>query len=171
MRATSFHGSRHLGANELVDATGACPVCGGTVVRSSVLTLQKDPTIELLRCPICHACSASRMPTSEVLEQYYGGYYQRDDERITFHGADRFARHVLKAMPDLPTPVRILDFGGGDGSLALAIARRLARPAEVLVVDYESPMPSADSRIQVMHSRELTETTEDWSPVIASGIP
>jgi ubiquinone/menaquinone biosynthesis C-methylase UbiE len=39
----------------------------------------------------------------------------------------RLARHVLRAMPALrgSTALRILDFGGGDGSLAVAIAKYL----------------------------------------------
>ena len=64
---------------------------------------------------------------THVLRSYYAEYYSGTSLRHTMHKTERFARHALRAMPDLneSKPLRILDFGGGDGSLAVAIARLL----------------------------------------------
>ena len=45
----------------------------------------------------------------------------------------RFAFHVLRAMQDLrgSTPLRILDFGGGDGPLFIEIAKHLRSQGKV----------------------------------------
>lgn len=92
----------------------------------------------MLRCESCHLAYASRMPTEATLDKFYLGYYDGKEERITFAGADRFAEHILRDAP-LPPGARILDFGGGDGALSGAIARKVGGLSRV--VDYGDSVP------------------------------
>jgi len=127
IQATTFHRGMHVGPDGLREASAVCPVCRSAALRRAVFVVQRAPDIDMLECSACGACSASRMPTTALLDHYYASYYQGTAERHTLSEPDRFARHVLRFMPDAGRagPVRILDFGGGDGSLAIALARRL----------------------------------------------
>jgi hypothetical protein len=107
-----------------------CPFCRSDD-RLPVAQLQAEPEIQMLRCRSCAAVSASPLPASEVLQRHYEGYarfYNRysDGHRTTFSRVPAFARHVMKKILPLPNASRmnILDFGGGDGSMSLELARR-----------------------------------------------
>lgn len=177
MRATTSHPSRHLAAGDLLDSTAACPICLDRGTRRPVLRLQAGPDVFLLRCGRCQGCSASRMPRPEYLQAYYGSYYQGSDERVTFSGKDRFAAHLLRAMPArwAREHTRILDFGGGDGTLAVAVAARLLERfpqgrCDITVVDRETPALSSDTRIRVTQRSSLRETAELHDMVLASAV-
>src|SRR5690606_22521368 len=75
MRVTAFHSSLHLSEDQLEEPARNCRLCAcaAPTVR---FALQLDPTVELLQCPRCAGCSASRMPTAEALDAYYGRYYE-----------------------------------------------------------------------------------------------
>src|ERR1700686_4868913 len=124
---------RHVGVTELLDRTRACPVCLATAMRQPVFRLQKNPDVYMLACPVCRGCSASHMPAPAVLAGYYAHYYDDREHAVTFSGAARFAIHVVKRLPRraFGTSVKILDYGGGDGSLARAIAEQLIEAGSI----------------------------------------
>jgi hypothetical protein len=175
VRATTSHESRHLSAAEILDCTGACPICLDRGVRRPVLRLQAGPDVFMLRCGKCQGCSASHMPSPEYLESYYGSYYEGKDEKVTFSGKDRFAAHLLRALPRSwgGEHVRILDFGGGDGALAIAVAvlllERFPR-VDITVVDREQPAPSPDERIRIARCDSIEEAEELQDMVLASAV-
>jgi SAM-dependent methyltransferase len=183
VRLTAAHAGRHVPAAELVDATAGCPACGAPGPRPSVLRLQADPDVHFLACPRCRALSASHMPSAAFLDRYYAEYYVDRDRRVTFADPERFARHLLRALAAArvrPGPrVRILDFGGGDGSLALALAGRLiggvGGEAEVLVIDRQEPAPSPDPRVRLARAASLAEAEiagggREFDLVLASAV-
>ena len=147
VQATKFHEGKRLGAKDVVDVRDRCPVCHSSGPRRPIYRIQRAPDINMLECPKCGVASASDMPKSEVLDAYYAEYYSEDAaEHNTLDNSMRVARHVLRAMPDLyaSKPLRILDFGGGDGSLAVAIAQILhshgnSAPIAIDLVDYADP--------------------------------
>jgi len=117
------------------------------------------------------------MPSPEYLEAYYGSYYEGKEEKVTFSGKDRFAAHLLRALPVSwgGEHVRILDFGGGDGALAIAVAVRLLErfpqgSFDITVVDRETPAPSPDKRIRIAQRNSLQETEELQDMVLASAV-
>lgn len=127
VEAAVWHRSEHVPEEGLLSAQDGCPFCG-SLHRSIVVKLQEEPEVVLLHCKLCHAASASRMPTPATLEIYYSGYYDsgfEDEQRVTIDDSNRFASHIIKysatALVGRPRP-SILDFGGGDGSVALHIA-------------------------------------------------
>ncbi len=131
----------------------------------------------MLQCPRCRACSASHMPRPEYLLAYYQTYYEGKDHKVTFAGIGHLARHILQSTgsASLSGLVRILDFGGGDGSLALAIAEQLlawdpGRQVEILLVDYQAPASSTTGRISVTHQTDLELIGGQYELVLASAI-
>ena len=122
-----FHRSLLLDESMLEPLDSRCPFCCGTN-RQEVYTLQKSPDVMLLHCHTCHAVSASRMPTDEVLGKYYGGYYESShrttsEGQITFDEPTRFGRKLadMYRRQRNDACVSILDFGGGDATISHSI--------------------------------------------------
>lgn len=178
MRATSYHLGKHLKESETWDASSQCPVCRSLSVRRPVVKIQDEPLISLLDCPSCRVCSASKMPTENVLNIYYAAYYTDVDRRITVGDAARFARHVAKFMPELSQrpQLSILDFGGGDGSLAVQIAQQFRRmanrriAAKIDLVDYAAPARTADESIEVRSHKTFPQQVDSYDLILASAI-
>jgi len=117
------------------------------------------------------------MPRPRYLAAYYQTYFDHADGRVTFGRIAHLARHILRRIrPVRPGGVvRILDFGGGDGSLALAIAEQLsARDSntrvEVLVVDYHPRNPFTAGRISLSHASDLAQVEGQFHIVLASAV-
>jgi hypothetical protein len=177
IQATGFHSGKRLGAADIYDAREMCPVCRSSKPRRAVYCVQRDPDIEMLECAACGVASASHMPKPDVLATYYAEYYSGTSLRHTMHKTERFARHALRYMPELPgsKPLRILDFGGGDGSLAVAIAKLLqskgnSGPITIDVVDYPEPRDPEDSRVAIDGHRDLASVEGGHDLILASAI-
>jgi len=171
--------SRHLGEAELQEESAACPVCGCTDPRPPVFLVQADPDVHLLQCPRCRACSVSRMPRPEVLDDFYCHYYERrgSEHEVAFATPLRFARHVLRRIPRgaLDGDVRILDFGGGDGTLSKTFAEELLRERagrriDITLVDFNDPVAVDDPRIALKQQRPGSAIEGSFDLVLASGV-
>jgi SAM-dependent methyltransferase len=139
MRATAYHEGRHLAEALLEPPLSECPLCGATT-RSPVLAAQTDPLVELLSCRRCRACSVSRMPLPSALDDYYSTYYDNSDAAaVTTDDPARLARRIA-AYCERAGHIDMLDFGGGDGSVAVATALAVQTgggTADITVVDYD----------------------------------
>lgn len=181
---TTYHRSRHLSEAELLPASPGCPWCGSRD-RVRLARLQAQPEVDLLECRNCHACSASRMPTAATLASYYGSYYD-DDQFKTDVGVKVTIgdpRHMGRSLALWMRPrvalraLRVLDFGGGDGTVAALAADELLRTgavasASVTVVDYnDETMQPPDPRIGIEHFRELDQVAgRQFDVVMASAV-
>jgi hypothetical protein len=178
VRATGYHPSWHLAAGELENAEGACPVCGSTRKRSFVGPIQARPDVALLQCADCLACSASHMPHPDVLSDYYRVYFQQPGPKTTMPRTCAFVNSLLLMVSPntLPRHVRLLDFGGGDGTLGLEVARELmardsARTVDLTLVDYHEPAPHpASARLKVSHQPALDSLEAPFDLVLASAV-
>jgi hypothetical protein len=178
MKATLYHPGVHLDAAQLVRAAERCPICGAQTARSRAGIIQQEPRVYLLSCPHCLGSSASHMPLPEVLDDYYGSYYHGDGPRITLAQVNRFVNNLLRVVSfERETcPLRLLDFGGGDGTLGLAVARKLLaqapeRRVQLTLVDYQTPGGSgADERLAVSHERHLAQARGPFDLVLASAV-
>jgi SAM-dependent methyltransferase len=179
-----YHASKHLSEEELHPAAPACPWCGCTK-RKSIACLQQNPLVTLLECPECFATSASRMPTNEALADYYAAYYATGKfktmgAKVTAGDPRRMGAHLSRWMEgrDQDQVLRVLDFGGGDGTVAAQAADMLlrrqpsVRHVEITVVDYNTiPAASPNQMIRLQHSRSLENLpTERVDFVIASAV-
>ncbi len=133
-----YHKTEHVLEGDLHPADDNCPICGGCN-RSRVFSVQRSPDVWLLRCHDCHVCSTSRMPRDETLEKLYAQYYsestdnETEVEKFTFDKPDRLAMHIAKHAPKRELrddPFRILDFGGGDGTISQLLGRILVEDGE-----------------------------------------
>jgi SAM-dependent methyltransferase len=177
MRATLSHKGRHVSSGDLLDPIEHCPICLHAGARPSILRIQRAPDVHMLECSRCRGCSASQMPRPEYLFAYYRTYFDHTDCRVTFGRIAYLARHIVRRIKSGHSGgvVRILDFGGGDGSLALAIADQLsARDSdsrvEVLVVDYQLRDPFTAGRISLSHASDLVQVEGQFNIVLASAI-
>ena len=177
-----FHQSRHLNEEQLQEPMLRCPFCGGRE-RHHVYLLQRQPDVELCACRHCHAATASRMPTAAALDEYYTHYYvapeqSQNVERVTFDNAHRFGVHLASTMARhiQANEISILDFGGGDGSIAYWSAVELLSRCDIdrisiVVVDYNDQlMQPDDDRIDITRADELEAVTDAFDIVIASAI-
>jgi SAM-dependent methyltransferase len=114
---------RRLNQNDIIDTTSFCPLCHSGVERNPVFTIQQEPLIQWLFCNECKAYSASKMPTEQFLENYYREYYEEKQAKVTVGRPEGLARHIAQLLPDNPKQtLRLLDFGGGDGTLVKVLA-------------------------------------------------
>lgn len=178
MRSTIYHAGRQCSEIDILDASPACPFCDFPGDRKPLLRIQTSPDVLLLSCPSCDAASASRMPKPETLSAYYRGYYHNSDRKFTFYNPERFADRIFRlvARPSKRQEFRILDFGGGDGTISVGVAKRLLRAGspsvKIDLVDYqELPPPGPASDISIRHSRSLSEIqATPYDLVLASSI-
>lgn len=131
----------------------------------------------MLECRRCRGCSASHMPKDDVLAKYYAQYYADTELKTTTSNAAYFAHHVMAPMTGLKPAgaLRILDYGGGDGSVAYAIARRLLggsgdRDIQIDVVDFEAPRAPGEGRITLRGCKDLGEVGGDYDLILASAV-
>ena len=117
------------------------------------------------------------MPKPELLDRYYAGYYSNAADHVTFNSPERFARHVSTALkPQSASSLRILDFGGGDASLAIALAQEFQRnagfeiPVTIDIVDYERPRKASAPNVVVNGHHFLNEVSGPYDVLLASAI-
>ena len=177
MQSTSFHRGMHVDQKDLYEARDRCPVCLSQNKRRACLRVQNNPVIEMLTCEDCGACSASHMPTPELLNRYYAQYYSNSTDRVTFNKPERFAQHLSTMLRlQSASSLRILDFGGGDASLAIALAQVLQQdagrqiPITIDIVDYEKPRASSAPNVIVKGHRFLDEVAGPYDVLLASAI-
>lgn len=169
-----------------------CHFCGGEL---EVLEKYMDtPLIHHTRCKNCHAVSYDKVLTQAKLDEFYANYsYTTTDAKsketscVTFWGIERFARHLLKishkvsklhtARTSEKELVQILDFGGGDGAIAYALARKMILSApdkkvEITVADYNKTLTVSETeRIVLKHVDSIYDLNEQkYDIIIASAI-
>ena len=175
------HRSVHLDEGRLELSDIGCPFCNSTS-RKSVHTLQQEPEVKLLQCLDCHAVSASRVPSEQALSEYYGGYYDSQDlkgadSQITFDKPERLARNIAETycQSGVDGCVTVLDFGGGDGTIACLLAGILieqgAEQVSITVVDYHSStVEPGNPGISIESRDSLEQVTSQYDIVIASAV-
>lgn len=176
-----FHTTKQMLEDELLPASEACDFCGNKD-RRVVYQLQQSPDVWLLKCSDCCCASASRMPTPQALNDYYATYYKSpsssEDEQVTFDAPERFGRHLarhFRVPREVPT-IRILDFGGGDGTVALVTGKELLRRGvqaiDITVIDYNETLVSSDDPALTMKKvQTLDELNADqFDLVLASAV-
>lgn len=173
IRSTHFQKSYPLLKEDLRDHASACPVCGSGRERRQLFAIQEEPAVYLLKCLDCHGASASQMPTRSALDRYYTNYYPEGNEKYTFSEPGRIIRHILSNLNLTGPKIRLLDFGGGDGTIGMGIAEALAeegREVEMVLVDYEEPPAYQDDRISYRHYHDLDRVEGKFDLIIASAI-
>ena len=169
---------KHMDENQLMPEDTSCRFCGSNK-RVPITVLQEKPQVWLLECSNCQAASASRIPKDKALEDYYQTYYSSNcDEKITFGGTDRFANHLYSdTIKYLRKPhLKILDFGGGDGSISVKTSYKLLTAGiewiDITLVDYNEILTKIDNQyISLTHRKSLDDLPSgNYDLVLASAI-
>ncbi|MBD3177177.1 MAG: methyltransferase domain-containing protein [Armatimonadia bacterium] len=178
--ATYYHRAAHVPEVDLRPPDPSCPICGHTE-RIPRYELQSEPEVLLLGCPRCHVASASRMPTEEALDRLYGCYYAGDPNpggSCTFDDPERLGRAIAREYSprvDRDPSLRVLDFGGGDGTIAAKVVQALAHAypggGEVTLVDASGTPPTDAEGVRFSVHRTIADAPErEFDLVIASAV-
>ncbi|MBQ8172153.1 MAG: methyltransferase domain-containing protein [Oscillospiraceae bacterium] len=164
-----------------------CGCCSGKDF-TKLTTLYEKPLINYIRCNTCDAVTFDRVYSDETIdslydpENYYDDYNSKGNSNITFYGAERIGKHIIKLCGNsLPgtnkEKISILDFGGGSGEIAYATAKELLKKnkyseIEILVVDYEQKLYcSDDETIKLSQTFPLFSISDrTFDLVIASAV-
>jgi transcription elongation factor Elf1 len=151
MKSTLAHRTMHLREEQLRPSDTTCPFCSSSD-RIEAVVLQKDPVVYVLSCKNCHASSASRMPTQETLSAYYSAYYEGKDKEVAIDIPGKLAGHIFNNTFNYcdKKTISILDFGGGNGEIAVRLSEKLiARGTDevyISLVDYGHPQNPLSNR-------------------------
>jgi len=118
------------------------------------------------------------MPSSAELERFYGNYYEGNDAGVTVGDPRRWARSLDSTLSQYLDPVsdhlRILDYGGGNGSIVNALAERWVsqfRSIEIGVIDLAmAPVTPVNPSISIAPVRSIAAAEGMFDVVIASAI-
>lgn len=146
-----------------------CRLCASADL-TRVVSLQVDPDVTLLECGSCRCCQASRFPDPGFLSDLYEGYYEplaASAPLITAASPGRigvriasYAREALHGS--LPRhEARILDIGGGDGSIAVDVAHRLGAPPQ----GWQATVIESGSPREIRHDAQVSVSTLPAIPV------
>lgn len=135
IRPTKYQWSLAVDTEQLNQSLHSCPFCNSTVLSDCGIEICKKPSINLTKCNWCKAVFADRMPTDETLSKYYSDYYDGHDDvykeqaaAVTHGSTNHFAKKITKLFVKYTEEknINLLDFGGGDGSLGIAVKNALA---------------------------------------------
>jgi hypothetical protein len=152
-----------------------CPVCGAWDSRSFSLWLQREPDIALLACEQCHASSADRFPDAAFLKSLYAPDDYASDLLSSPAAVDNCARHIAARMPaDVDRNLRILDYGGSDGSLSRSFRRALRERGQRGTLDFTVVDHFVDQRsdpeIRFRDVAEFETLSQPYDIVLASAV-
>lgn len=170
--------NKHMTESQLMPEDTTCRFCGFNK-RDPIIILQEEPQVWLLKCQNCHAASASRIPKDKALEDFYQNYYESNRHvRATFGGIERFANHLFSGIKKnfRKSHLKILDFGGGDGSVSVKTSYKLLnigiKSIDITLVDYNEILAKIDRQhISLTQRKSLDELpAEKYDLVLASAI-
>jgi SAM-dependent methyltransferase len=171
--------------NVKIESLSACPVCNQTRLR----TLMQVPDFEtgtgeygLVECGDCGLAFTSPRPLESELPMLYADRTTTDFpnahativQRVRENAIDSYlARELGTIQKTSHTPFTVLDFGCGDGALALGLlrhARACGAIAQVTAVDFHSDVPAslvgADaSKVRYLSHTSWRETGERYDAV------
>ncbi|QQR88949.1 MAG: methyltransferase domain-containing protein [Myxococcales bacterium] len=167
--------SLHVDESELGPLLGACPVCGFSAERKPYVQLQSRPEVTLLRCDSCGGKSASRFPNESFLASLYDPQHYHSDLIESPRALARLASHIVKHLPVhlRKKELRIVDFGGSDGSLSKMVLEKLAAQggsgkSTATVVDLYTKESSAQLRF--IDVERFWQSTDRYDVVLASAV-
>jgi len=174
-RSTPKQVRPHLSDSELDEELLECQLCRNGL-RSYVLPIQTNPSVSLLRCEKCLTVSVSRFPKASVLDSYYQHDFPNDKAHKSFGAPSKaIAKNILKSRVHNfsgSSNLRVLDFGGGDGSIGLAIFSLLGASGSLTIVDYDRrQFANSPHGINVKYVQDLGKVSEaEFDVVIASAV-
>jgi SAM-dependent methyltransferase len=164
-----------LAEGQLMPPAEVCSLCHSPLIRQ-VGYLQREPDVFLWECLHCRVAGASRLPQESALEEYYAKYYE-DGKVWTTSSPESTVEHVFsKVKGQFNKPLRILDFGGGDGTVGIMLGQRFLLAnrtprVKVDLIDYNAKSREVPRGVDYCWHRELPPLDEEgYDIVLASAI-
>lgn len=168
---------KFLKLNQLDEPKHACIFCKSSRLFQTGVIAQRSPTVGYVECRDCYARFLDRQPTDVFLDQYYAS----DDYDRTLTTSPTkariFAQKIISSevkceLQSKLRAIRILDFGGGNGRLGLAVAEVISPNSygsthDVTVVDVFRPKEDLGARF-IPASRLSELQSESFDIVLAS---
>lgn len=134
-----------VSAEDLGNRASSCPFCNGIKLVGTGTNVQTEPVVEYLECHNCFAYFTDRAPTASYLAKFYHNTIYEGTISKSDALAIRLANSILggpvhEVLTVTSSRLHVMDFGGGSGSLGLAIKHRLGRPdTRITLVDLYEP--------------------------------
>jgi len=117
------------------------------------------------------------LPTTRFLEDYYANFYHHAGTKVTFRSPRKLAAHIANSIPRLREGlIDILDFGGGDGTIARMVIGELAKinpqcSYRATVVDLYDQLGAQSAETDIRCASDLNAVKgKTFDIVIASAI-
>lgn len=137
-----------VSSQDLENPALCCPFCYRADSVGTGTYAQTNPAVEYLKCRNCYAIYSDRIPTSKYLHNFYHHAIYEGTISKSDALAKRLARSIVrgpirKELAGSISPLQVMDFGGGSGSLGLALRKALGREdTQVTLVDLYKPRDS-----------------------------
>lgn len=154
-----------------------CPVCGHPESERESALVQTNPPVGIRICALCRAAFTERFPSNEYLESLYAPDAYTPDLNESPGAVQRLATHVVDGMHALGltehTTLRLLDFGGANGTLLREVVARLPdsvdRERSRFVVADLFPQ-ELDPPLEYVRSADLSPTDDRFDVILLSAV-
>jgi len=180
MRVSDYNMGIHVPHDSIGTEISSCPICNSKKFES-IFLVQTNPIINLNKCEYCNAVFVSHYPLEDFLSTYYSAYYRGHDgdHKVTTDSVKRFAKHITKLVSknylgSSARSFKILDYGGGDGSIAMKVATIMDKDKlEFATVDVFENFSSIEGIKKIdgcNYKFNENDLEDDYDLVIASGV-
>jgi len=180
MRISEYNMGCHVPQESIGPELGSCPMCGG-VYSLEIFSIQESPIVKLNKCTDCKIVYANHHPLHDFLMTYYSYYYKghNGDGNVTTDSVKRFANHItrlvlMKYIGDSPKSFKVLDYGGGDGSIGAKVAKIIGKKKSTVtsidVFENESSIEGLEKLDGCKYLYDANNLENDYDLIIASGV-
>ena len=158
----------------------SCSYCGQHDFKQ-VGRFTNSRLIQLILCINCNLVSTDYFPSESYLHAYYTHQFPRlvqkynakEEISVTFSKPERFAKRLFSLLPAAVfglKEINILDFGGGDGTLAIEFAKLLNPKCliNITVIDFGDSIAHCDLANTSIRKLQDIPSLAKYDLVIAS---
>lgn len=148
----------------------ACPSCSHNV-QDNYLILQNNPLVKMIKCEKCKLSYANKMPSQSFLNKLYKPSIYKANLTSNKKNTHFLAKKIFNKIKLKKDKIKILDFGGGNGSLSIELISLLEKInilADSLIVDVYNSCNSKN--ISFEHVNEFKNNQQKYDVILASAV-
>lgn len=147
-----------------------CPDCNHNI-QDDYLILQNNPQVKMVKCEKCKLSYANKMPSQTFLDKLYEPSIYKANLTSNKKNTQFLAKKIFNKIKFTKNKIKILDFGGGNGSLSIeliSLFEEINISAHSLVVDvYNS---CSYKNVSFQHVNEFRKNQQKFDIVLASAV-
>jgi 2-polyprenyl-3-methyl-5-hydroxy-6-metoxy-1,4-benzoquinol methylase len=147
-----------------------CPSCSHNI-QNNYLILQNNPQVKMIKCEKCKLSYANKMPSQIFLDKLYEPSIYKANLTSNKNNTRFLAKKIFNKIKFTKNKIKILDFGGGNGSLSIeliSLFEEMNISAHSLVVDVYNSCCSKN--ISFQHVDEFGKNQQKFDIVLASAV-